>query len=283
MKQKALPMMVLRKMMDLSITENQKIQTWLLIGAIFFAMRSCEYLKTTYKEESKRTKIIRLRNIIFKKNNQVIKNDTDEIVSADLVIINFEFQKNNVRNKSVHMFRTGDAILCPVIAWATTVRRILSTIPSASENTKVSMYYDGNTVREMTSATIRSRLRHIVCVIGENVLGFSKDEIGLHSIRSGGAMAMFLSGVSEIIIQRVGRWESNAFMEYIREQVETFTYGVSKKMLSHEKFYHLNNKNISEDKKIPGTKTESNKQMYEGKGNNLCVPYTINYKNFLFD
>ena len=43
-------------------------------------------------------------------------------------------------------------------------------------------------------------------------------------------MAMFLSGVSEIIIQRVGRWTSLAFLEYIREQVDAFTIGVSQKM-----------------------------------------------------
>ena len=39
-------------------------------------------------------------------------------------------------------------------------------------------------------------------------------------------MAMFLAGVATLIIQRVGRWESDAFMEYIREQVESFTAGV---------------------------------------------------------
>ena len=32
--------------------------SWLFIGAIFFAMRSCEYLKTTANEGSKRTKIL---------------------------------------------------------------------------------------------------------------------------------------------------------------------------------------------------------------------------------
>ena len=53
-------------------------------------------------------------------------------------------------------------------------------------------------------------------------------------------MAMFLSGVATIIIQRLGRWESDVFMEYIREQVETFTVGVSRKMLAHQDYYHLN-------------------------------------------
>ena len=49
------------------------------------------------------------------------------------------------------------------------------------------------------------RLRAIVEIMGERILGFTKDDVGLHSIRSGGAMAMFLSGVSTIVIMRVGR------------------------------------------------------------------------------
>ena len=49
-------------------------------------------------------------------------------------------------------------------------------------------------------------------------------------------MAMLLANVSEVIIQRVGRWISNAFLEYIREQMSNFTYGVSTKMLQNEHF-----------------------------------------------
>ena len=56
---------------------------------------------------------------------------------------------------------------------------------------------------------------------------------------------MFLSGVSEIIIQRVCRWESFAFLDYIREQVANVSYGVLTKMLKNVKFYHMNEKNMS--------------------------------------
>ena len=52
-------------------------------------------------------------------------------------------------------------------------------------------------------------------------------------------MAMFLSGTSVVIIQRVGRWSSEAFLEYIREQVESFTLNVSKNMLKFEEFLNL--------------------------------------------
>ena len=42
---------------------------------------------------------------------------------------------------------------------------------------------------------VRSKIRAAVELIGEAILGFKKDDVGLHSIWSGGAMAMFLSGV----------------------------------------------------------------------------------------
>ena len=90
--------------------------------------------------------------------------------------------------------------------------------------------------------------------MGEVVLEFSQDEVGLHSIQAGGAMAMFLSGICEIIIQRVGRWSSFAFLKYIREQVECFTAGVSQKMLAFKCYHHINektnNKEKEKDKKI---------------------------------
>ena len=76
--------------------------------------------------------------------------------------------------------------------------------------------------------------------MGETQLGFKADDIGLHSIRSGGAMAMFLSGVPVVIIMRVGRWSSDAFLEYIRDQVESFTADVSRKMIKCEEFVNLN-------------------------------------------
>ena len=47
---------------------------------------------------------------------------------------------------------------------------------------------------------------------------------------------MFLAGTRTIIIMRIGRWSSEAFLEYIREQVEDFTRDVSKNMLRFEHF-----------------------------------------------
>ena len=260
--------------MELSITARDKAITWLLIGTIFFAMRSCEYLKTCKNEESKRTKILRTRNLKFKKDGKVIPHSSKELTTADMVIITFEFQKNNLRHQTVHMYKTEDKLLNPVLAWGTTVQRILSTIPEASGDTKVCSFIDGQQkVIDFDSNQVRPKLRAIVELIGELELGFSKDDIGLHSIRAGGAMAMFLSGVSEIIIQRVGRWSSLAFLEYIREQVESFTIGVSQKMLLCEKFHHLNER---ESNQIEGNKNETNPISIEN-GRFTQIPFTVHY------
>ena len=208
-------------------------------------MRSCEYLQTNKEEQSKRTKIVRLRNIVFKRQGTTIPQEEQISTQANMVAITFEFQKNDRRNKTVHMFKTGDSLMCPVIAWANTVKRILQTVPKANGDTTVCSYFEYGKTTQIDSNHVRMKIKSIVEIIGENELGFTKDDVGLHSIRSGGAMAMFLSGVSEIIIQRIGRWESFAFLDYIREQVESFTYGVSTKMLTNEKFYHINEKNLS--------------------------------------
>mmetsp|Transcript_28648 Transcript_28648/g.33301 ORF Transcript_28648/g.33301 Transcript_28648/m.33301 type:complete len:304 (-) Transcript_28648:414-1325(-) len=239
-KQKALPMMVLRKMLDLSDSHWETAVSWLLIGAIFFAMRSCEYLETNTKEEYRRTKILRLKNIAFKKNGGIVQHNDPDLADSDLVIVTFEFQKNTKRDVQVHMFRTTDSVLNPVKAFAETVSRIRS-YPGSTDDTKICTILRSNgQIEEIKSNQVRDRLKTIVELIGGEVLGFTKEDIGLHSVRSGGAMAMFLSGTSTIIIQRIGRWSSEAFLEYIREQVESFTAGVSQNMINFEHFFNLN-------------------------------------------
>ncbi len=114
-------------------------------------------------------------------------------------------------------------------------------IPGAIEESKLCSFIssDGK-ISCINSSQALPRLGAVVDLIGESSLDFTKDEIGIHSIRSGGGMAMFLSGVATIIIMRIGRWSSEAFLEYIREQVEQFTSGVSKRMLQFEHFNAIN-------------------------------------------
>ena len=138
------------------------------------------------------------------------------------------------------MFSSGDILLCPVIIGTKFVKRVIA-IPGSNDDSKICMFLteDGK-ITHINSAQVLPRLRATVEIMGKDKLGFSEDDVGLHSLRAGGAMAMFLSGVPTIIIMRIGRWSSEAFLEYIREQVESFTFGVSKKMIRFEHFHTLN-------------------------------------------
>ena len=62
--------------------------------------------------------------------------------------------------------------------------------------------------------------------IGEGVLHIAANKIGTHSIHSGAAMAMFLGGCPVFLIMMIGLWSSNAFLCYIRKQVEEFNHNV---------------------------------------------------------
>ena len=68
-----------------------------MIGAIFLAMRSCKYLKTAAKE-LKRTKILRVGDITFKKGNKIMKHNSPKLHTSDLVRICFRLQKNDKRD-----------------------------------------------------------------------------------------------------------------------------------------------------------------------------------------
>jgi hypothetical protein len=79
-------------------------------------------------------------------------------------------------------------------------------------------------------------LKDSVRAIGEDVLNIKADEVGTHSLRSGAAMAMFLGGLPVYLIMLMGRWSSDAFLRYIRKQVEQFSHDVSSKMI--ENMFH---------------------------------------------
>jgi hypothetical protein len=66
-----------------------------------------------------------------------------------------------------------------------------------------------------TGTKLLKRLRLMVTVLGPDSLGYTASEIGLHSARSGAAMAIYLAHVTVFTIMLLGRWSSDAFLRYI--------------------------------------------------------------------
>lgn len=228
---------MIEELSKLQVTEVQKAISQLGVGAFFFACRSCEYLKVPQSEQ-RRTDILRVRNIKFLLDGVILKHSDPRLEFADSVSITFEWQKNDLRFDTVTQFATGDFLLCPVRAWAAIVRRILG-YPGADENTPVSAVWRYDRIEHITSAMMVESLRDAVKAIGEDKLGFKAEEIGTHSIRSGAVMAMSLGECLVYLIMMIGRWSSDAFLRYIRKQVEQFSHNVSHRMLRFRFFRHV--------------------------------------------
>lgn len=65
-------------------------------------------------------------------------------------------------------------------------------------------------------------------------------------------------------------------MENIREQVETFTLGVSKKMLTHQEYFHLNRDEEENTR-------DQNDPTLEGGGNPLVIPHSTYFSKNVLD
>lgn len=121
--------------------------------------------------------------------------------------------------------------------WCKIIRRITS-YKSTTPNTPVNTFQSKpGKLHYFSGPELLSRLRIAADSIGPDDLGFTSDQIGLHSARSGAAMAMYLAGVPIFTIMLLGRWSSDAFLRYIRKQVREFSTGISSKMIQNEEFY----------------------------------------------
>jgi hypothetical protein len=121
--------------------------------------------------------------------------------------------------------------------WASIIKRLLSNKLSLGETPINTFYLDDDKIHEFTGTELLKRLRTATTSIGPDNLGFTAKQIGLHSARSGAAMAMYLAGVPVFTIMMLGHWSSDAFLRYIRKK--EFSTGISKKMIQNENFFTM--------------------------------------------
>jgi hypothetical protein len=235
-KQKAVTPGLIRKVYDMASTKQDEAIGDLVGGAYFFACRSCEY-SDVYGE--RRTKKLCKGNIKFLKDKRILSHRSALLHLADSVTIQFDTQKNEQRFEDVTQHDSGDLVLSPTRRWANVIRR-LEQIPGCDDDTPVNAFLDeaGN-IQLIKSKTVCEKLRAAAMAIGPDKLGYSWKDIGTHSLRSGAAMAMYLSDTPVFTIMLIGRWSSDAFLRYIRRQVQEFSKGVSHGMIRDEAFFHV--------------------------------------------
>ncbi len=82
-------------------------------------------------------------------------------------------------------------------------------------------------------------LQDVATAAGKVHLGFDKDNIRMNLLCSSAAMSMYLGECPVYTIMMFRWWSSNAFLLYIRKQVEQFSHNITNKMLTLETYNHI--------------------------------------------
>jgi hypothetical protein len=203
-------------------------------------MRSCEYVKVPAAEK-RRTDIVRLRCVVFRHNRAIIPHDSPDLELADFVSITFEMQKKDEKFDRVTQHTTGHIIMCPVRLWAAIIKRIrsyihaLTTIPqsqlsgaSTKLNTSRAKTSSIPSITQQTpSATLTSELRR--GTLAPVPVDRGGGECYGHGPRR----------CPPFRIMMIGRWSSDAFLQYICKQVDQFSHNISTCMNKHMHFRHI--------------------------------------------
>ena len=135
--------------------------------------------------------------------------------------------------------RTGDNVMSPFRQLSSLALRILDKTPKSGPDAPVStIVMEPGGARIITSSELQQSLRS-ACTKGggASTFGYSASEIGTRSIRSGAAMGLFLMNHPVAKIMILGRWSSDAFLDYIRPQVLEWTNQLSTDMIRNNSFF----------------------------------------------
>jgi hypothetical protein len=217
----------------------------LALIAFYYLLRIGEYTCKSTRENTKQTVQFKFEDITFFKRNlrgelRCLPRDAPDLLisQADGATLKLDNQKNGWKGVCVFQENNGDPYLCPVRAIG---RRYLHLRHHAAGQKEVlSSYWSSN--GEKGSVTAEHMSKAIKLAAGmlqyPSTKGIPIQRINTHSLRSGGANALALSGYSDTQIQKMGRWRSTTFREYIREELACFSKGMSRKM--KQKFNFVN-------------------------------------------
>ena len=99
------------------------------------------------------------------------------------------------------------------------------------ESIFLSAVFQDGVRRDISDKMVRGALKLAAAALEYPMTrGIPIDRIDTHSLRIGGANALSLAGYSDLELQKLGRWRGETFKEYVREQLSTFSTGMSTSM-----------------------------------------------------
>lgn len=196
--------------------------------AFYYLLRVGEYAYTG--KARKRTVQFRVKDVTFRDHEGYIIPNTaplEKLLNAGAATLRITNQKNGIKGQCIHHNCNGTTY-SPIKSLARRVHHILSMGGTATD--MISAYYTRRGYQQIITAnSINTAVKDGARGIGlfEDRIGYKPADVSSHSLRAGGAMALFLNKVSVEQIKILGRWRSNTFQDYIHEQISGFSSGLS--------------------------------------------------------
>jgi hypothetical protein len=159
-------------------------------------------------------------------------------MTAESAMLKLDNQKNGWKGVCVHQEANRETFNFLVKALA---RRVIHIREHEGDNaTLLSAFYLDGRRYDVTGDDISKGLKMAATLLlYPSSRGIPIDRINTHSLRSGGANALALSGYSNTQIQKMGRWKGATFKEYIREELACYSAGTSSRMKQNFKFVNI--------------------------------------------
>ena len=233
---KPVPIQVIRRIMHVANSSDSsylKATADMIALAFFFLLRPGEYTSTSVSSTP-----FRFLDAQFYLGSHRLPKSTaspTQLLSSTFVTLEFTTQKNGRKGEVMGLSRSKDPHLCPILASA---RRVLHLREhNADPTTPLATYYHQHAPINLVASDISKALKNAVTYLGPS-LGFTAKEVSARSMRASGAMALYHSKVDALTIRLIGRWNSDAMLEYLHVQSEPAMRGLSEKMVNYGK-YHL--------------------------------------------
>ena len=216
----------------------------LTLIAFYFLLRIGEYTMKQCRNDSKQTVNFRVVDVtFFKKDNdgqlrQLPRNASkEEILDADSATLRLTNQKNGWKGVCINHHVNGDSYLCPVKAIG---RRVVH-IREHSNDGDIGLcaFFNNGNQFDVNDDDIRQALKFAATELDYPERGIPIKRVDTHSLRSGGAQALSLAGYPDRVIQKMGRWRSATFLEYISDQLSSFSQGMSTNMAKVLNFVNI--------------------------------------------
>ncbi len=221
---------------DPSANELHKAVGDLSLIAFYYLLRVGEYTTKGKRDNSEQTIQFKMEDVqFFAKDRRgqlrCLPHDAsdDNIGAAAGMALKLDNQKNGWKGVSIYHETDRDPTFCPVKAIGQ--RYIYIRANGGRPKTYLSTYFKQGTKYNVMANHISKGLKMAAAAFDyPSLKGIPIDRIDTHSLCSGGANALALSGYSDMQIQKMGRWKGARFKKYIREELACFSTGMSTAM-----------------------------------------------------